>query len=514
MEKRTIETVLDIETGEEIIAEIFFQRSEQEIFEYRRKLQDAISGFSNPKFICYYCKQKVKINGGIQRIDSDHAQIYHFAHLKDSDECPIKTNTRFSKEEIECIKYNGAKESALHIQTKELIGTFLRLNEQNNNGVSDVVIDQVFKTEPISKFWRKPDVRCTYKEKTVVFEIQLSTTFLSVIADREHFYNSNGVFIIWVFKSFHLQSELQRFAQKDIFYGNNCNVYVLDAEAIGLSEKAGDLILHCFYVQYEQSEDKAIFSWKDQFVALNDLTFVQKSAKVHYYDTIAGKKNIEDRIETERLAKVEQDRKQKEWQDESDARNAQYANQENILYSGLQATYENPSELVKLFLRISHTRLHYTASLLRKGYQPTPMDLRFFNAEFENGLQATKNLPYKHLTENIASFIFMHKSRNPDLSYSIQMVLFAILSLKKDMIIGSNYKSHLSIAHKIIESRKQFFFIYLKAMHYYKRYDGIMKEDKSKKLQTKISQLDESQNTQDEKSLSSVKLIFPELFNN
>ena len=50
--------------------------------------------------------------------------------------------------------------------------------------------------------WKKPDISASYKNINIVFEIQLSTTFLSVIVDREYFYKDNQTYILWVFKNF------------------------------------------------------------------------------------------------------------------------------------------------------------------------------------------------------------------------------------------------------------------------------------------------------------------------
>ena len=47
--------------------------------------------------------------------------------------------------------------------------------------------------------WRKPDVIAKYNNLNIVFELQLSTTFISVVVQRDIFYRLNDYFIIWVF---------------------------------------------------------------------------------------------------------------------------------------------------------------------------------------------------------------------------------------------------------------------------------------------------------------------------
>jgi hypothetical protein len=180
--KRTIEFVLNKEDGSTVHADIFFVKPENEVFKYRNELQKAIKGIREPLFVCYFCGQNIKINGGGQT-----KKVLHFAHKRDSDFCYIKTDNNFSRLEILRVKYNGAKESPLHFETKNLIKEFI----ESNNDFSNIKIEKVLKSNTNYLEWKKPDISATYKKVEVVFEIQLSTTFLSVIVDREHFYKEN-----------------------------------------------------------------------------------------------------------------------------------------------------------------------------------------------------------------------------------------------------------------------------------------------------------------------------------
>jgi len=120
--KRTIESILDMKKGIIIDSEEFFSKSEDVIFKFRTQIEIDIQN-KVKRFICLYCKQNVKIRGGRSK-----KTILHFAHLKDSNDCPIKTDNKYSKEQIERIKYNGAKESELHITLKNKIAYHLNLN--------------------------------------------------------------------------------------------------------------------------------------------------------------------------------------------------------------------------------------------------------------------------------------------------------------------------------------------------------------------------------------------------
>jgi Family of unknown function (DUF6035) len=296
MNIRTIESVLNKEDGSEISADIFFQKSEKELFTYRRELQEAIKGIRQPLFVCYYCHQLVKLNGG-----GYSKKILHFAHQKDSDFCDIKTNTKYTFYEINRIKYNGAKESRLHLETKKIISELLELNKDFSN----IQVEKALKSKNNLE-WKKPDISADYKEIKLVFEIQLSTTFLSVIVDREHFYQENQTFILWVFRNFEIEEFKQRFTEKDVFYSNNRNAFVLNDEAIKLSQLNNNLYFLCYYQKPIIEDLEITYSWESEYVCFDQLTFDNNDYKIFFFDVekaekesiseiIAEKKKIEER---------------------------------------------------------------------------------------------------------------------------------------------------------------------------------------------------------------------------
>ena len=77
--KRTLNEVFDVKEGKFINADEFFKRDEAEIMAFRRHLEEAIA-LNEPRFICPYCKQMIKICG---RRTSNHRAVY-FSHLYDS----------------------------------------------------------------------------------------------------------------------------------------------------------------------------------------------------------------------------------------------------------------------------------------------------------------------------------------------------------------------------------------------------------------------------------------------
>ena len=283
--KRTIEEVLDFETGEIILSKDFFKQPEDKIIAFRRLQQEAISGIRTPKFICYYCHQIVKISGK----PTQRGIVSFFAHLHDSEECEIKTNGDYSKEEIEAIKYASVKESLRHIDLKGKIYKALTYEKSKEIGINNVEIEKRFTSDNPLLNWRRPDVYAEFNTRKVVFELQLSTTFLSVIVARDIFYKLNNTFIIWIF-NFSSNEEyvnLGNLMCKDIYYANKRNAFVYDEKAVKLSEIEKELVLLCIWfepiIEYGQLVPGR-GSRRQEYIKFSELNFDDKEFKPYYVD--------------------------------------------------------------------------------------------------------------------------------------------------------------------------------------------------------------------------------------
>lgn len=120
---------------------------------------------------------------------------------------------------------------------------------------------------------RKPDVYAVIGDKEYAFEIQLNTTFLSVIEEREAFYERNNVSILWIFKNFPLEDGLQRLTQKDIYVPNRLNAFVLDNEMLNLSIERKKLHLRVYYKTFLVDGWKICSQWNTKIVTIEDLTY-------------------------------------------------------------------------------------------------------------------------------------------------------------------------------------------------------------------------------------------------
>jgi hypothetical protein len=278
--KRTIDTVIDVESGKDIYAKPFFAQPEGVIFKMRTELEKAVY-LHKPKYVCKYCGQMVKISGR----KTERGMARFFSHLRDSDDCDYKTTTGRTRREINREKFARCNEGERHMFLKAEIAKYLEIT----SGVTDVRTENTVKgNHPILR-WRRPDVIANYRGHEVVFELQLSTTFVSVIAERDLFYRLNQKHIIWV-SNFDEQGEhvdLTNMMVKDIYYNNRMNLFIFDLDAQRKSEELGELMLKCNWLtpdgnwQYPNGNTSDKLGGK--FIRLSDLTF-DNTYKPYYVD--------------------------------------------------------------------------------------------------------------------------------------------------------------------------------------------------------------------------------------
>lgn len=283
--KRTIEEALDLETGEIILSKEFFKNEESTLIHFRRLQQEAIIGLRKPKYVCPYCYQLLKISGK----STQRGIVSFFAHLYDSDDCEIKTNGEYSKEEIEARKYAGIKESQRHIDLKNEIFQALITDESKSLGIENVALEKRLKSKNPFLNWRQPDVYSEYGDKKLVFELQLSTTFLSIIVARDIFYRLNNTFIIWVFNFSSNQEyvNLDNLMCKDIYYSNKRNAFIFDEKARERTKKEGVLVLLCIWYEPDVQDGTVVTDKPkrhEKYIKITDLMFDEETFKPYYFD--------------------------------------------------------------------------------------------------------------------------------------------------------------------------------------------------------------------------------------
>jgi competence CoiA-like predicted nuclease len=246
--------------------EVLDTEYEAEQFQLRMKVEEEkkSKGF---RFTCPLCNRGLNLRGG-----GDQKKTLHFTHPREPEHrCPYKTEDNHSPEDIEAMKYNGAKESIEHLQVKKRLIVGLHLDPDAE--LSSVKSEETFRANLPDKSWRRPDVSVRWKGQSIVFEAQLSTTFLSVIAGRRTFYCQNQAQLIWVFAQAPDSGEMP-FTHKDIFHNNNHNLFLVNSATEDESLARRCLIIEAWWpdpLQYLRH--KAATHWHRKMVALSELTF-------------------------------------------------------------------------------------------------------------------------------------------------------------------------------------------------------------------------------------------------
>lgn len=277
----------------------FFTQSEDVLYDYRHRIKRG-----QLHYYCGYCGEELKICGG-----GETKQRLHFRH-KNQDknrQCIYIDENHPTRREIEKYKYGNKEESAQHKYIKNTIAALLEQKGFN------VYIEQWIKNEQEPRHPRRPDIRAISPDRNIdmVIEVQLTTTFVDVILDRNDFYRDRNMYILWVF--YDLKNN---FTQKDVLYddGGYENLFLFDEEAKETSIRNNDLYFKCLYKKYYcDSETGAIKRESDftcELIKFDDLKFDKKINVIYYYSPIEAKEQLK---ETQRAILLDIERKRQEY---------------------------------------------------------------------------------------------------------------------------------------------------------------------------------------------------------
>ena len=289
--QRSINDLLKIESGQELKADDILSQTEENVFKLRRQLKECCKR-NEEYLVCGLCYQPIYLAGTPQG-------EFFFKHRHERGDCPIKTKGKYSQAEINRMKYNGQKESLLHKELKDFI--FTQINRDTR--YTDVSKEERVKSKSLSKEWRKPDVSSVFKNRPLVFEIQLSTTYLDVITERELFYSTEKIFILWVFHQFDV--DRLRFTEKDIFHLNKGNAFVINDDTKRLSEEAGELLFLCYYKVPDFYNGRLSFNWQSKYITLDELSFDEKTFKPYFFDFDRAELELKKQQNKHRLKEFE-----------------------------------------------------------------------------------------------------------------------------------------------------------------------------------------------------------------
>lgn len=291
--RQTIKKLFDWKNGKEVSALDLLATDEKSCFELRRRIEAAIQK-KEPLFACDTCGQPV----GLRSLRAnEQTHTFYFKHLYNSGDCEIKTGKNYTKEQIRRMKYNGAKESLAHIELKNYIYNHLL----KDNRFKNIKMEEVIRGKGWSKEWKKPDISAEFNGRQVVFEIQLSTTFLDVIVKRESFYKERKTPIFWVFKDFNPLNA--KATEKDIFFNNKSNALSIDSSSKYETQRQGELYFTGYYQKTFYDKNIGVFdaNWDSKLVCFDEFQYDLDTFKPYFIDIDREQeKLIEKKNELER----------------------------------------------------------------------------------------------------------------------------------------------------------------------------------------------------------------------
>lgn len=253
----------------------------------RNEIEDAIAA-GTPKLVCPICGAPVYLRCGFRhKSDARLSEDFHFWHGPGESKCPLSQTSRLSRKEILAAKYHGQREGQAHIRLKHLVHDSLCSDPR----FTDVAIERTWRLEGDPRQWRRPDVSSCFQGVPVVFEIQLSTTFVSVMAERRHFYRERGALLVWIVADF--DPAWAALAHEDIFYPNNRNIFVASERTLAASRQTQAFTLDAHWFEpYDAGKALPGFHFRHGLVDFGDLTRDIARQRTFHFDTDAAEERV------------------------------------------------------------------------------------------------------------------------------------------------------------------------------------------------------------------------------
>lgn len=269
VENPEIHEVLNMDSGETTGYAEAIGDDYAKAIQLRMELRASIAR-EQPKFLCPICQVPVYL------VSRKEGRRFFFRHQIEDGRCSARTRGELSEKEIDARRYNGAKESRDHLRMKEIVADSIACDPR----FSLPKTEETWKGAPGE--WRRPDVQAKFGDLRMAFEIQLSTTYIRVIAERRGFYLREGGLLVWLFKQF--DEGCNRLTQDDVFYNNNRNVFLASEETLAASKLAGKLCLECRWTEPVAEGGSVVFHWRRKIVSIDELTIDAERQRIYFYD--------------------------------------------------------------------------------------------------------------------------------------------------------------------------------------------------------------------------------------
>jgi len=286
VEDAQIDMVIDLDLGEIPNARALIGgQLYQDLVDNRVQIVERMNS-GNPRYLCSECLTPVYL------VSTPDKRFFFRHRSEEDDSCSAKTRSALTAEEITARKYHGLRESQPHKHIKSLIERSLRADA----AFSNIATEKNWKGTDSRRF-RRPDVQAAHLQGKIAFEVQLSTTFLSVVAGRRAFYRSEGGLLVWVFGSF--DPGYRRLTTDDLLYSNNSNIFIVDEETAVLSERTGIFHIRCHHRIPVSDGVQITDAWEEKVVPFAELTQDREGQRLFLLDFQAAEAALRAAIQQE-----------------------------------------------------------------------------------------------------------------------------------------------------------------------------------------------------------------------
>lgn len=272
-----LEEVMDMTTGAACPVVEIRGREYADAIRARNEIEDAIA-VGNPRYGCPVCGEALKLRStGRPEGDPMAVSQFHFWHSRRNG-CPLSQKNRWDRKAILAAKYHGQREGQAHIRLKNIIRDSL----DSDSRFAKVEVEKTWRLDGDPTRWRRPDVSAEFLGRPVVFEIQLSTTFVDVMAERRNFYRERGALLIWIVAEY--DHEWAKITHHDIFYPNNRNIFVANQETLDSSIIGAAMCLQANWQEPVIEGEEVRFLPRKELVKFSELTLDYEGQRAYYFD--------------------------------------------------------------------------------------------------------------------------------------------------------------------------------------------------------------------------------------
>lgn len=255
--KRTLKSAVDLQTMRSISSDQLMAMNADD-YQVLRRAATRARLERTPRYVCASCGHPVYAPR-----ESRTGQPYWKHHPGAPGDCVWWTGTPSPVDDVSARQFKGAQESPLHAAIKNMVGELLRGDRLT--APDSVVIDRYLIAEDGK---RRPDVRAIYDGVATVFEVQLATTQMPIIVQREDFYDGHSHRLVWL--TWKLEPPARggrlRAAFEDIYYSHNKNLFSIDDETISASRSERAVKVRAHWMRGED--------WQSRLVRLNELQWL------------------------------------------------------------------------------------------------------------------------------------------------------------------------------------------------------------------------------------------------